>query len=185
MSYRIWIYLFTSVASAVLALTFPVRYDRMWVDPVSGSLKLQTSSFYFPSPARVQQSELERWIIAHEGFHDSEWQFVNETYRMLSGRRAGCGAGRTPRIFHLYLGDHGLKNFVRNATDEEIAEFVRVMRHGTRIEQEQAVEKAGTILERAYSNLAATARTGAVGVQSPATASGNDAAGEDLLGSAW
>jgi hypothetical protein len=146
MSYRVWACLITAVVCLVLALTFPVRSDRFWVDPVSGSTKSQTMLFFVSSPYRVRQSELERWIIAHEGFHDSDWQFVNETHRMISGRWAGCGVGRAPKILSLLPVDVGLARLVHNATDEEIAEFVRVMKHGTPDEQTQTLEEAGAII---------------------------------------
>jgi hypothetical protein len=144
---RIWIFLIAVVVCVVLLGTYPVRTHSVWVDPVSGSIKSQSSWLFVPTKTTIEQSELERWIVAHEGFHNSQWHFLNENYRLITGKFAGCGVGLTPKIFPFHAGDFNT-HFVRNATDAEIAEFVRVMRHGTPDEQEKAVEEAGKILYR-------------------------------------
>jgi hypothetical protein len=147
MWHRLWVCVVTVVVCVLLALTIPVRSDRLWVDPVSGSVKWQTVWLGVPGSIRVNQSDLERWIVAHAGSHDPEWLFVNETIRTISGRWAGCGVGQTPKIFSRFLVGDGLKRFVRNGTDAEIAKFVGAMRKGTPDEQTQAVDEAVRIVE--------------------------------------
>ncbi|APW59056.1 hypothetical protein [Paludisphaera borealis] len=137
------------VACVVLAMTYPVRSISTWIDPVSGSVKFETSWLFIPTRTRIETSELERWIVAHEGCHNPQWHFLNENYRLISGRFAGCGVGRTPKIFPIHAGDSNTR-FVHVATDAEIVEFVRAMRSGTPDEQERAVDEAGKILERGY-----------------------------------
>ncbi|APW59057.1 hypothetical protein [Paludisphaera borealis] len=131
----------------ILAFVLPVRSDHDWIDPVSGSMKFRTSLLFIPVKTRIEQSELERWIVAHEGAHVSQWRSLSDVASTISGQVIARGCNLSPAIHQFHVRDLNTR-FVRNATDAEIAEFVRVMRHGTRDEQAQAVDEASKILDR-------------------------------------
>ncbi len=125
---------------ATAGVILPYRSDLGWIDPVTGSMKHQTQCFLVPLKAVVEQSALERWIIHHEGGYSNKWQFLHETCSgVIFGRAFACG--HAPAIHSLRVGEWN-DEFVRGATDAEIAEFVHIMRAGTPAEREHAVEAA-------------------------------------------
>jgi hypothetical protein len=130
------------VAVALAALIFgagrTVSGYRIWIDPVTGSMKHESSFLIFPNSTEVSRSELERWIIRHEGAYKPRWDHLSTGTRTLFGRSFACSL--SPPIFPL----QGRVNaeFVRSSTDREIVEFVRIMRTGTEEEQKQAVNAA-------------------------------------------
>ncbi len=115
----------------------PYQSDLGWIDPVTGSMKSQTRIFLVPVSTVVELSAIEEWIVRCEGRHSRRWQFLHDTSSaLLYGCAHGCG--RAPEIYPLHAGESN-EAFVRKSSDEEIAEFVCVMRSGTSIEKERAV----------------------------------------------
>ena len=130
----------TCIAISILsAMLIPLHTDRGWVDPVTGSTKAQTSWLGIPQAPVVRPSAIERWIIRHEGSHAEQWQFLHETTQFVMGKSYGCG--NTPVIYPLSRSDVS-ERFIQGSTDSQIAEFVRIMRTGTVIEKDNAVQAA-------------------------------------------
>lgn len=125
----------------VLAFVLPVRSERDAIDPVSGSMESRASVMLIPVRTRIEQSELERWIIKNEGAYSPQWRTLSDIAMTISGRVISRGCGLAPAIYTLRAGDLNTR-FARSATDEEIAEFLRTMRNGTPDEQRDAVDEA-------------------------------------------
>src|SRR5438477_1272137 len=103
-------------------------------------MKYQTQCFLVPVSTVVEQSAVERWIIRHEGGYTNYWRYLHNTSSaVMYGRAFACG--HAPEIYPLHAGRLN-DDFVRRASDGEIAEFVVVMRAGTAVERERAVEAA-------------------------------------------
>jgi hypothetical protein len=118
-----------------------VRREMGWVDALTGSTRHQTHwVFGFKGRAVVEPSALERWIVDRQGSHEHDWRNVQGTSKTLLGRSIGFSHGPAPPIYPLC--GRMMDAFVCKATDDEIAEFVRVMRIGTEAEQEAAVDAA-------------------------------------------
>ena len=131
---------------ALVTLFAPSRREMGWIDAVSGSMKHQTQWLLsdwivFETRSVMERSALEEWIIEHEGIHRHDWRHVNGTRTTLWSRE--FGHDQAPAIYQLR---RVLDDYVRLASDEEIAEFVRQMRTGTEAEQEAAVEQAFAIV---------------------------------------
>jgi hypothetical protein len=146
---RGWLRILMLVVCLIPAALLPYHSDLGWIDPVTGSMKRQTRIFLVPVWTSVESSDLEKWIIGREGTYSNDWQFLHNTSTtLLHGRCHGCA--HAPEIYHLHAGGMN-SNFVRNASDAEIGEFVRIMRTGTSVEKEQAVQAA---CEKALDSLA-------------------------------
>src|ERR1700733_15094707 len=130
------------VVCLIPAGILPCHSDLGWIDPVTGSMKYQTRIFLVPVWTSIESSDIEKWVVSREGKCSHDWQILYNTSTTLLGRRSrGCGRG--PEIYPLHAGLGGLNTgFVHNATDREIAEFVRIMRTGTAAEKEEAAEAA-------------------------------------------
>jgi hypothetical protein len=127
-------------ALPIAIIAVPPRHDRGWIDPVTGSMKTESGVLFITISSDVQQSALERWIIAHEGQYKNQWQFLHDTSQSALATTFACGS--TPEIYRLNAGDELNEGFVRSATDATIAEFVRVMRDGAPEDHKQAVDAA-------------------------------------------
>ncbi len=139
-----WISLAVAICAALMtAGVVPLRQSQSWFDPVTGSMKHQTWLVSIPMPSTESHSEIERWIVRHEGSHRPRWQTLGISVEMLfGGPRIGCTSGIP--IYRLLWGDY-CADFVRESTDQEIAKFVHIMRTGTEDEQRQAVQ---TVVEK-------------------------------------
>jgi hypothetical protein len=134
------------VAGGLFAWNFPVRSDRIWIDPITGSMRGRTDWLFFSTPPRLEPSAIERWIIKHEGRYDPDWHMLTRAEKNVLGRTVARGCAAAPAIYPLHAGDLN-DRYVSTATDSDIGEFVRVMKEGTGSERERAVEAAckGTI----------------------------------------
>jgi hypothetical protein len=130
------------VVGLIPAGILPCHSDLGWIDPVTGSMKYQTRIYLVPVWTSIESSDIEKWIVRREGKCSHDWQILyNTSTTLFGGRSRGCSSG--PEIYPLHAGVGGLNaSFVHNATDQEIAEFVRIMRTGTAAEKEQAAEAA-------------------------------------------
>jgi hypothetical protein len=130
-------------ALPIAIVAVPPRHDRGWIDPVTGSMKTESSVLFITTSSDIKQSALERWISAHEGEYKNQWRFLHDTSRSALGTTFACGS--TPEIYQLNASIELNEGFVRSATDATIAEFVRVMRGGTPEERKRAVGEACNI----------------------------------------
>ncbi len=125
------------VATLVWSVLLPYRTDQFWYDPISGSSRVQTQLFLIPVAHEVNTSDLERWIEQHEGTHKQSWKPVSMVSR--SGMGTTTENNHAPELYRLR--DH-VDKFVRMSKDDEIADFLRTLRTGTRSEMRAAVEAA-------------------------------------------
>jgi hypothetical protein len=138
---RRWLTLTVLVFALPIAIVIvPPRHDRAWIDPVTGSMKSESSVLFITISSEIKESALQRWIIAHEGQYKNQWRFLHDTSRSALGTTFACGS--TPEIYPLNAGSELNESFVRSATDATIADFVRVMRDGTPEERKRAVGEA-------------------------------------------
>lgn len=135
------IVLVATLVGVVVVSNFPMREDRIWIDPVSGSMKYQTRWLFFGMAPRVEHSAIERWIVAHEGSYDPGWRSLSVGWRTIFGKIFGRGCSIAPEVYPLHHREFNA-GFVRVASNAEVAEFVRIMRMGTASEKEQAVASA-------------------------------------------
>jgi hypothetical protein len=121
-----WLMILISVGGLILAGLLRYRSHLFWIDPVTGSMKVQQQYFLVPISTVIETSSLERWIIRHEGGYSNQWQFLNElSSSLIGGRCRACSLA--PAIYELHAS--GLdEGFVRRASDGRIARFIRVMR---------------------------------------------------------
>ena len=91
---RILIPLVVAQAGIVVMSSLPVRDDRIWIDPVSGSMKYQTSWLFLGLARRVERSAIERWIVTHEGPYRPGSRSSRIRGRSSAGR---SGLGARPR----------------------------------------------------------------------------------------
>jgi hypothetical protein len=131
-----------AIAGFLLLVPLPVGTDQLWIDPVSGSHRTVTSYLGVPIRSRITPSALERWIIDHEGACTSKWHLLSRASFTIFGGYLAVGCREAPPICLVaYHADGGLlTKFIKQASDAEIAEFLRMMRTGTRPEQEAAVK---------------------------------------------
>ena len=119
---------------------FDARHDRGWIDPVTGSMKRQTTWFGIGSPI-VERSAIEKWIVRRDGHYVNQWKFLHDTSKSLFGIPICFGCGRAPEIYSLSAGEFN-DRFVARATDQEIGDFVAVMETGSSDQKLKAVEAA-------------------------------------------
>jgi hypothetical protein len=103
-------------------------------------MRYQTRRFLVFVSTATEESAIERWVVRHEGTYSNTWRPLSDTsYFAIDGPCLSCSMA--PEIYPLHTG--GLNDdFVRRASDAEIAEFVRIMRFGAATERERAVESA-------------------------------------------
>lgn len=132
----------------LLSLVVPVRNELGWTDPVTGSRKHQTRWTWcgvvtpIETTPIIRASPLAEWIIRREGTITYDWRSTRSTMDTIWGRSVG-GAIRDfpPRIFRLYFPVQ--ENFIKSSTDEEVQQFIDIMRRDGR-GQFEAIEAAYT-----------------------------------------
>jgi hypothetical protein len=142
----------TAVSVALLAIFFlsfciPVQREMGWIDSVTGSTKHQTQAtigfdmapFWQATPV-VKPSALAQWLARHEREIVYDWRHVNGTLKTIWGASAGFEHGDAPPIYS--LPEQAIRPFVESSTDEELRQFIEVMRKGTHQAQEAAVNAA-------------------------------------------
>jgi hypothetical protein len=144
-SRRRWVIGSLLVAALGLGLfvpvTQPVRQVRSRIDAVTGSMEwMTTGPGGVTSGPVVQPSGLEKRLLKMGLSWKRDWRFLHNVRRTMTGRAVGYECGLAPPIMEIQV---VLTAFAGAATDEEIREFVRVMRTGTEAEQRAAVEAAG------------------------------------------
>lgn len=137
------------VAGSVAVLSkMPLRTSRMWMDPVTGSTRHETTHFGFWSlPATETESALARWAANHVKDHRPKWQFVSETKRGCLWTIRGTGSMPPVYLLHGRLGEV----VVASTSDEELAALIEVLREGSDAEQRQAIEAAAAKAIAAHS----------------------------------
>jgi hypothetical protein len=125
-------------AGLLLAVVGPlISFKRvdLWVCPISGSTKSQTSWFGKVAHEERTVSALEVWIRRSEPAFEPQWQHTSTmTYRFV-GRGYACG--RAPEIYQLRP---VLEEVVGKLADERIASLVAVLRSGSRDEQREMIQ---------------------------------------------
>lgn len=138
---KIWLLAWVVLPGLIVVGVLPYRIDQGWMDPITGSMKRQTRFCLIPVWTTTTTSAIENWIIHHEGQYTPHWRFFYETSSALLYHANGCSLA--PEIYPLRAGGLGLDDdYIQSASDEDIAEFVRIMRFGTAAEKEQAVQSA-------------------------------------------
>jgi hypothetical protein len=128
----------TMFAVAIASIALPLKRQMQWVDAVSGSTKEQCIwRFGYNDPAVIQRTELADWIEAQEGTHTFDWRHVNGTWKTLWGTPRDFGHGPAPAIYSLQ--GPMMDSFVNRSSNDELREFVEIMRSGTKSEQYDAV----------------------------------------------
>jgi hypothetical protein len=139
---RRWAWLVVLGVSLLIAsLLAAPRVDLGWIDPVTGSLKYQTRWFGVSTSTTVEQSAIEKWIIAHEGQCSNTWTLLFDTSRNVWGGVYSRGCGQAPEIYELQTGELN-DLFVQTASNDEVSEFLNVMRGGSDDEKRQRVRAA-------------------------------------------
>ena len=106
------------------------------VCPISGSTRREIIWFGRFSHEERTVSALEQWLNRKEPSFQPQWRSTSTQTYYLLGR--GCGTGGTPEIYQLRL---ILDGVVRKFSDERIAGLVAVLRHESRDDQRQAIQR--------------------------------------------
>lgn len=132
------------LAAGFVAFFLPVRTDKSLCDPVTGSHKTQTFWFGIGLRPQYSWSGLEDWIAAREGGYESRWRCSYTLDYNLFGILLvrGCSPSSTDARVLGYDGGEIGRRFVAKSTEAEIAEFIRIMRHGTDDERREAADAA-------------------------------------------
>lgn len=138
---RIIYALVVALAVALIASVIPARTDRIWIDPVTGSMKTQTCGLFSCSTPKVQPSALEAWIMRNGRRHNPKWHFLSTYCESVFGQPLARGCSLAPEIYPLHAGNLNT-GFIESASDSEIVEFLRIMEEGNHSKKEQAVETA-------------------------------------------
>ena len=113
----------------------------IWIDATTASVKYQTRwTWGYDTPQRIEQSQLELWARKNNQFKGYDWRCTAGTFKTILGSQRGSGHGPAPEIYPLHQIEVDL--FVKNATQDELNEFMKVMNTGTVSEKEGAVTKA-------------------------------------------
>lgn len=120
-----------------------MRREMPWVDAVTGSTKEQTRWYVFDYETTpvIQRSALEAWLADREGSMRHDWRNVAGTGKNILGRPMSRAHGRAPPVYALATKHEVIEVFVNNASVDEVAEFVRIMRMGSEDEQHAAVDR--------------------------------------------
>jgi hypothetical protein len=140
-----------ALLASLVVFNVPVQHNRGWIDPVTGSMKTESSLLFVTTSLEIKKSALERWIVVQAGQYVNDWRFLYDISRAVFGNVTAHACGLAPDIYALEARDLN-DRFVSSATDEMITEFVRVMRNGTDSDRERAVDAACRIALDAMKN---------------------------------
>lgn len=148
--YKIVFVCFVVLFFVFFLLTMTVKREMIWVDAMTASVKYQTRWVWgYDTPQRIEQSQLELWARKNNQFNGYDWQYIAGTLQTLLGSPTGRACGHAPEIYSLH--GFSINLFVKNATQEELNEFMKIMNTGTVSEKKDAVTKAFDIVFRAES----------------------------------
>ena len=124
-----------------------VRETTTWVCTVSGALKRQTVWFgSISSRPNIEQTALSTWIERNEGAIEYQWKYFGSLRTDPFRWTKAYGSGSAPPIYRMR---RLLADFVRLSTEDELRDFVRIMRTGTEPDKKSLVrEAADRTLER-------------------------------------
>ena len=131
----------TCVVLLILSISFPVNQNAAWMDAVTGSMKYRTTRLFgFDDEAVITPSPLGEWLIDREGSIQYDWRKIQGDQNLIWGHTVTRSHGRAPVIFRL-RGER-LRQFVESSSDDQIRVFIQVMREGTKVQRDAAVEAA-------------------------------------------
>lgn len=128
------------VSVGLIAIVFGspmIRYKEVktWICPISGSMRTRTTWFGGFIHEERTETALEKWLKHREPGFQPNWQPLSTTTYFIHGCSRACA--RAPEI---YLVKPVLDDFVENSSEEKIAGFVAVLRHGSPDEQRRVVQ---------------------------------------------
>lgn len=144
----------TGVVLLLLSFVFPVKQQAGWMDSVTGASKHSTQwIFGLECAPTIEPSALSKWLVREEGAVQYDWRYVQGNPETIWGMPVGCALGRAPPIYPLHgdLGEH----FVRASSDEELRRFIKIMREGSDVERQAAVDAAERVALQAIDGVAA------------------------------
>jgi hypothetical protein len=109
------------------------------MDPVTGSLKRQSSFFGVKTDPVVEMSELEIRLLKSDSAFLNQWQFLSETEYNLWGQATLHSCGQTPEIYPLH---NFIADYVQLCTDDDLERFVNELRSNDVNRQQIAVNAA-------------------------------------------
>ncbi len=129
------------VVLLVVSLVVPAKLESGWVDPVTGTTRYETRWLgCFSGTPTIERTALDAWLVREEGLVTYDWRQIVGTSGTIWGRAHSRGHGRAPEV--LSLRGELMTMFVKASSDDELRRFVDTMRHGTRSEQRDAVNRA-------------------------------------------
>jgi hypothetical protein len=140
MTKRILTFVAVAIGIAWIVINLPLRHDRTWIDPITGSMKYETSVLVF-STTRVDKSALHLWAEKDTASYKPKWHFLCETTKNVFDQPLAAGASPAPTIYELQTGKWN-SEFVRRSSDQELTDFVKAMQHGDEVECKKLVDAA-------------------------------------------
>ena len=108
---------------------------------ICGSVKSETTLvFFIPISRSVKTTELGKWIIKQQKIHKHKWCSIVGNGNNIFGHTLVRAHGPAPEIHHLSTSGM-LDEFIKSASDEEIGQFVKTMKTGTRDEKKNVTKK--------------------------------------------
>ncbi|MBI1370744.1 MAG: hypothetical protein GC162_19065 [Planctomycetes bacterium] len=127
------------IAAALIFL--PLREVQVEIDPVTGSMRRQTTWLGFLSTGpQIEVSPLETRLRESGIAWTPSWRFMYCTTDDVMGRKYACRSA--PPIYTLASNRPAMHDFVRNSTDDDLRQFVVTMQSGDRPAQHVAIDAA-------------------------------------------
>jgi hypothetical protein len=131
---------FIAIASlllfGLLGPLIPRKQVSIWVCPITGSTRTEVVWFWHFRHEERTVTALETWLKRQEPGFEPNWQHLSTQTHFIAGTSFACA--KAPAIYQLCP---FLDLVVGKLSDEQIAGFVTVLRHGSPEEQRQIVQK--------------------------------------------
>ena len=128
----LWLFIaYAFVGPFVTYRTYDIR-----ICPITGSTLTHRTFLGRAQPPERKVTALENWLRLREPEFEPQWQHLSRAEIRIAGGRYACG--RAPEIYGYR---RSLENMLAHMMDEEIAEMVEILRHGSKEEQRSVLDR--------------------------------------------
>ncbi len=132
--------MFVAAGLLLILLFVPYHSGSIHIDLITGSVKTNDWLFRVHVNTKLQETALAKWLRCREPNFQERWRFMSEWDEYVLGTVRGCAPVVDDILF--FSKPEVSEAFVSSSTDEELAEFIHVLRNGTQTERDQALRAA-------------------------------------------